>query len=122
VARSFEAELPRGVDWPTELPRDVIETAAEGPVTIEPSFLETTAAFHWLCAWEGELVDAVRSADVDRARVATERVAGFVDLNWYSEQYLDPDGVWFATVAEPALRGDLRPVEQELRNCESSAE
>lgn len=122
VARSFEAELPRGIDWPTELPSDVVASAAVGEVAIEPSFLETTAAFHWLCAWERELLDASEADDGSRARVAVHQVARFADLEWYAEHYDDPGRVWFERVAEPALRGDLSGVEEDVAGCRSAVD
>lgn len=119
VTRSFEAPLPEGVDWPVELPSDVIASAAIGDVAVEPSFLETTAAFYWLCAWERELLDATEAGTPSRARSAALEVARFADLQWYAEHFDDPERIWFERVAEPALRGDLRGVEQDAAGCTS---
>jgi hypothetical protein len=118
VARQFEAALPPGVEWPTELPDDVTATAAEGDVAIEPLFLETVAAFHWLCAWERDLLAARDVDDHARSRIAMEQVARFADLEWYAQNYIDPDRIWFSSVAEPALRGDLSGVEADVRGCQ----
>jgi hypothetical protein len=122
VARGFESKLPAGVRWPESLPAGVLDSIAEEEadgqtVQIERGYLEGLAAMHWLCSWEGELVSATDAGDQGRASVALSRLAQFVKLDWYQENYEDPEGEWFARVVEPARQGDLSGVIEDLAAC-----
>lgn len=111
-ASSFEAPLPQGVKWNNSLG---IEEPTDGvSVRVEPSFVQSTMATYWLCAWEDSLVSTSKMGDVVGAERALSMVNSFTSLDVYQKNFIDPNAGWRRTVADPALHGDLAGVKAEL--------
>lgn len=108
---SFERALPEGVSWTDELG---VDDADGVKVRVQESFVETTAATYWLCAWEDALVTRTNAGDVEGATEALAEVDAFTSLEVYKKNFIDPKGGWRRDVAAPAMKGDLAGVKSEL--------
>lgn len=111
-ASSFEGPLPQGVKWNESL--GIEEPTGGVSVRVEPSFVQSTMATYWLCAWEDSLVSTTNMGDVVGAEKALSMVDSFTSLKVYQENFIDPNAGWRRTVADPALHGDLAGVKAEL--------
>ncbi|WP_146076515.1 hypothetical protein [Rathayibacter sp. AY1A7] len=109
----FNALLPAGVSWPTSLP----DFLKEKDVKMDASVPRAIASIYWLCAWEDSYVTAVDEKNDTQASASLKEIAKFVELPFYKEQFVDPEGAWLKNVLQKAQSGDASGVREDLQQC-----
>jgi len=105
--------LPEGVKWPQTPPPALKDT--EGAFQV--GYVKSVAKLYWLCAWEETIVDAAATRNVQSQSEGRGKLESFAKSTWFTQNDVDPDGVWRETVLKPALSGDLSGVVEELASC-----
>lgn len=96
--------LPVGEAYPPGLPEGFIPDPREG--VMEAGNARNMARYTWLCAWEGEYLDAYASGDADRRSAAESMISAWMQTDFYRNVIVDPEEGWRANVVEPMLQGD----------------
>ncbi|MBM9463250.1 hypothetical protein JL108_07295 [Aeromicrobium sp. YIM 150415] len=91
--------------------------ADAGKANVEDGLEDVMAAETWLCAWQGELLDAAANDDQEGVRDAGEQLRGWYDLEAVKEWVVDPGKQWEKTILEPALDGDTGPMQSLMDMC-----
>lgn len=104
--------LPEGVDYPDGLPADFF--ASDG--LLQEGAGRNQAWFTWLCAWEGEYLDALADGDVQRLAESESMIAAWAEMPFYRDVVDDSSGGWVSNVVEPMRRGDPDGVKFEHRS------
>ena len=113
-----DLRFPRGIELPsiTALLTKNVAQSAPGPVFFEDGFGESVLVGHWRCAWERTYVNAANAADGDALRVAGKELSGYHDLDLVKKHVHDPQHLWQRDVVDPALSGNLEPMQDDLTN------
>ena len=116
--RKFPHPLPDGVAWPAEVP-----AGADDPnVHYEPKGRgEGLASTYWLCAWQGEYLDAFESNQPQRRAEALTMLDVFVVDPYFTKRFLDPDQGWKRDVLDPARNGDTWRMKSQQSTCPAAA-
>jgi hypothetical protein len=103
--------MPDGVDFPATLPADFVPDPEVG--YLGKGLAYAHAWLTWLCAWEGEYLDARSDGDADRQSEAEEMITGWPDMEYYQTLVDDPTGAWPEMVSQPMALGDPSGVRSE---------
>ena len=106
--------LPDGVAWPAKVPPGFDDPN----VHYEPSGRgEALASTYWLCAWQGEFLDAFDSSEPKRKAEALTMLDAFVVDPFFTQVFLDPGQGWKRDVLDPARNGDTWRMKSQHSNC-----
>lgn len=113
--KNFQFPLPRGVTFPTSPPKSLSQGIGQPGVGTAPVY------FFWLCAWEGEYLDAFKRNDKPRIDKALAELSTWESTPFVKQYVQDPGHGWSAHVLQPALLGDPTGVRQDVRPCPALA-
>ena len=116
-----EARLALRADFPTDVKIPTLSDQlaslvdlAGGKAVFEEGFAESQLVSTWRCSWERSyLLAAKNESRVDLA-VARAALETYYDLDLVKKWVDDPDHLWFRDVMEPAFRGDLTPLRDDV--------
>lgn len=117
AAYGFDAAFPADVELPSLSARlDRLRENADGPLSFEEGYGESELVTMWRCAWQRSYFNAVMSSDEEaEARAADELSRHYYEIEAVQRRVSDPGRVFDKEVIQPALRGDLGPLEDDLR-------
>ena len=111
---TFPHPLPAGVAWPARVPKGFDDP----DVHYEPEGRgEALASTYWLCAWQGEYLDAFESNAQQRRAEALTMLDAFVIDPYFTKVFLDPDQGWKRDVLDPARTGDTWRMKSQYSSC-----
>lgn len=110
--KDFAQPLPKGVEFPKELP----EGTTEKDVTYEEGFGDSLAAFYWQCAWEKSFLDSFSQKDSEASDHALNMVEKFKTLPYYKAHIEDPTDGWQKNVVDTARLGDPTEMRSEFES------
>ena len=112
--KTFPHPLPDGVAWPAKIPAGFDDPN----VHYEPEGRgEALASTYWLCAWQGEYLDAFESQEQQRRAEALTMLDAFVVDPYFTKVFLDPDQGWKRDVLDPARNGDTWRMKSQYSSC-----
>ncbi|WP_229992869.1 hypothetical protein [Arthrobacter sp. Bi26] len=106
--------LPNGVAWPAKVPPGFddpnvhYDSAGRG---------EAVASTYWLCAWQGEYLDAFESSEQKRQAEALTMLDAFVVDPFFTQVFVDPGQGWKRDVLDPAKNGDTWRMKSQHSDC-----
>ncbi len=112
--RTFPHPLPDGVAWPAKIPAGFDDPN----VHYEPEGRgEALASTYWLCAWQGEYLNAFESQEQQRRAEALTMLDAFVVDPYFTKAFLDPERGWKRDVLDPARNGDTWRMKSQYSSC-----
>lgn len=106
--------LPDGVAWPAQVPPGFDDPN----VRYDPAGRgEALASTYWLCAWQGEFLDAVEGNEQPRQTQALTMLDAFVVDPFFTQVFLDPGQGWKHDVLDPAKNGDTWRMKSQHSSC-----
>jgi hypothetical protein len=118
-----EFELPEGGSWPEAEQVFGMYLNSEDSHRFETGFGWGEAGTIWLCAWQGEVLDAHGAGETARTDAALEQVAAAPSQSALWNTYDDSSQEWFNKELEAAQLGDFSMLENDVRlNCVSEYE
>ena len=106
--------LPDDVAWPSKVPPGFDDPNVHYDPTGRGEALAST---YWLCAWQGQFLDAFESNEQQRQAEALTMLDAFVVDPFFTQVFLDPGQGWKRDVLDPARNGDPWRMKSQHSNC-----